>query len=92
MVDPFINELDPQYRVDGSCWKFIPVTSDGLFSQKNDENIFKHHLIILQLQLAVIFTLATLLHLFLRRFYLPRLISEVLVTLMVLCSSFLLFF
>ncbi|KAK8592168.1 hypothetical protein V6N13_062754 [Hibiscus sabdariffa] len=78
MVDPFINELDPKYRVDGSCWKFIPVTSDSLFSQKNDENIFKHHLIILQLQLAVIFTLATLIHLILRRFYLPRLISEVL--------------
>ncbi|KAE8689634.1 putative Cation proton exchanger [Hibiscus syriacus] len=78
MADSFIDELDPKYKVDGSCWKVIPVTSEGLFNQKGDDNIFKHHLIILQLQLAIIFILATVFHLVLRRLYLPRLTSEVL--------------
>ncbi|XP_038995054.1 cation/H(+) antiporter 15-like [Hibiscus syriacus] len=60
------------------CWNVIPVTSEGLFNQKGDDNIFKHHLIILQLQLAIIFILATIFHLVLGLLYLPRLTSEVL--------------
>ncbi|KAE8689635.1 putative Cation proton exchanger [Hibiscus syriacus] len=72
------HDLDPRYRIDGSCWKFIPVISDGFFNEKEGESIFKHQLILLQLQLALIFILATTIHLCLRHFYLPRLISEVL--------------
>ncbi|XVF84075.1 hypothetical protein PTKIN_Ptkin16aG0545700 [Pterospermum kingtungense] len=72
------NNLEPRYRVDGSCWKFHPVISEGYFNMEPDDNILNHPLVVLEIQLALIFTLATLIHLFLRRFYLPRLISEVL--------------
>ncbi|XWS56786.1 hypothetical protein CRYUN_Cryun09bG0115500 [Craigia yunnanensis] len=77
-ANSFTNDLEPKYLVDGSCWKSVPVISNGYFNQMADDNIFRHPLIVLQMQLATIFTLATLIHLLLRRFYLPRLISEVL--------------
>ncbi|XWS07591.1 hypothetical protein CRYUN_Cryun41cG0002200 [Craigia yunnanensis] len=77
-TNSFTNDLQPEYRVDGSCWKFVPVISDGYFNQKADNNIFRHPLIVLEIQLAVIFTLATIIHLFLRRYSLPRLLSEML--------------
>ncbi|KAK6227734.1 hypothetical protein QUC31_006817 [Theobroma cacao] len=73
----FSNDLEPRYRVDGSCWRFIRVASDGLFSEPGD-HMFRHTLVVLQLQLAIIFILATIIHLLLRRFHLPRLVSELL--------------
>ncbi|XP_022764454.1 cation/H(+) antiporter 4-like [Durio zibethinus] len=71
-------DLEPEYRADGSCWKLVPVISDGLLSQKADDNIFRHPLTVLLTQIAIIFILATIIHHFLRRYHLPRLISEVL--------------
>lgn len=88
---PVDNDLKPEYRVDGSCWKFVPVISEGIFNQRPDD-IFRHHLILLQLQLAVIFTLAAIFHLFLGRFFMPRLISEVLVLTSDLMRHFHLFY
>ncbi|OMO75856.1 Cation/H+ exchanger [Corchorus olitorius] len=73
------NELEPKFRVDGSCWKFIPVISEGLFSRTSHDDILRHPLTLLQLQLAIVFILASSIHFcFFKRFKLPRLISEVL--------------
>ncbi|XVE69496.1 hypothetical protein DITRI_Ditri09bG0156500 [Diplodiscus trichospermus] len=78
-ANSFTSDLEPEYRVDGSCWKFVRVISDGYFNQEANDNIFRHPLIVLQMQFAVIFTLATIIHVFfLRRYYLPRLVSEIL--------------
>ncbi|XVE99831.1 hypothetical protein REPUB_Repub03eG0235400 [Reevesia pubescens] len=71
-------DLKPEYRVDGSCWKFVPVFSDGLFNQKPEDNIFRHPFILLLMQLAIIFCLTNVIHIFLGRYHLPRLLSEVL--------------
>ncbi|GLT92905.1 hypothetical protein SLE2022_107170 [Rubroshorea leprosula] len=71
---------EPQYRIDGSCWRFLPVNSDGFWSLKPGENIIAQYpLLLLQIQLAVIFILTSTIHFFLRRFHFPRLVSEFLV-------------
>ncbi|XVF40803.1 hypothetical protein PTKIN_Ptkin01aG0145500 [Pterospermum kingtungense] len=78
LANSFTDDLEAKHQVDGSCWKAVTVTSDGVFNQKAEDNIFRHPLIVLQLQLATTFIVATLIHLLLRRYNLPRLISEVL--------------
>ncbi|XP_031278750.1 cation/H(+) antiporter 4-like [Pistacia vera] len=69
---------DLKNRLDGSCHQFIPVYSDGIWNESNDGNILKHALLRLYLQIAVTFILTSVIHLLLRRYGLPRLISEIL--------------
>ncbi|GLT78881.1 hypothetical protein SLA2020_504000 [Shorea laevis] len=71
---------EPQYRIDGSCWRFLPVNSDGFWNLKPGENIIAQYpLLLLQIQLVVIFILTSTIHFFLRRVHFPRLVSEFLV-------------
>ncbi|XP_021903886.1 cation/H(+) antiporter 15-like isoform X2 [Carica papaya] len=74
------DELDPEYRMDGSCWKFEPVYSDGIWYQmlQNKENILKHSSVRLNIQISIIFFLTSFIHFFLRRIHLPRIVAEIL--------------
>ncbi|KAK2636772.1 hypothetical protein Ddye_031564 [Dipteronia dyeriana] len=66
-------------KLNGSCWKFIPVYSDGIWNLEDGENIFRHTLLRLYVQLALIFILTSFMHFALKRIHLPRIISEILV-------------
>lgn len=77
--EPTIPGDDFKYKMDGSCWKFVPPYSEGIWSLKPGEHILKHSLLLLYVQLVLIFVLASIIHFLLRRFQLPRFISEILV-------------
>ncbi|KAK1571108.1 hypothetical protein Q3G72_012031 [Acer saccharum] len=70
---------DLNYKLDGSCWKIIPVYSDGIWNLEDGENIFRHTLLRLYVQLALIFILTSIIHFVLKRIHLPRIVSEILV-------------
>lgn len=80
---------DFKYKMDGSCWKFVPPYSEGIWNLETGENILKHSLLLLYVQLTLIFILTSIIHFLLRRFQLPRLISE---TLVLILSHFILLY
>ncbi|XP_042026514.1 cation/H(+) antiporter 4-like [Salvia splendens] len=60
------------------CYVDMALHSTGIWGSHDNTNLLDFALPRLQLQLAIIFFITQSLHLFLRRFHLPRLVSEIL--------------
>ncbi|KAM7271356.1 hypothetical protein ACFE04_030570 [Oxalis oulophora] len=75
---PNERQLDPAIRMlNGTCKEYIPVYSNGIWD-KQWQDIFHHPLALLQFQLVIIFLITNLLHYFIGRLHLPRMISDIL--------------
>ncbi|GKV28225.1 hypothetical protein SLEP1_g37306 [Rubroshorea leprosula] len=70
------NITEEAFRFNGSCWRFIPVYSEGIWNLKPGEYMFGHALLRLHIQLALMIILTSSMHFFLGRLHLPRLVSE----------------
>ncbi|GLT78882.1 hypothetical protein SLA2020_504010 [Shorea laevis] len=70
------NITEEALRFNGSCWRFNPVYSEGIWNLKPGEYMLGHALLGLHIQLALMLTLTSSIHFFLRRLHLPRLVSE----------------
>ncbi|KAL2227368.1 cation/H(+) antiporter 15 [Sesamum indicum] len=68
----------PGNVTDDYCYVDIALHSPGIWETNGSRNFLQFALPRLQLQLAIIFILTQSLHLLLRRFHLPRLVSEIL--------------
>ncbi|KAM7491872.1 hypothetical protein LguiA_034793 [Lonicera macranthoides] len=70
----------PGHRLDENCTVLIPLHSPGFWNlHSNNTNTFLNYALPrFQLQLAIIYLLTQSLHLFFRRFCLPRLVPEIL--------------
>ncbi|KAK4385274.1 Cation/H(+) antiporter 4 [Sesamum angolense] len=68
----------PGNVTDDYCYVDIALHSPGIWETNGNRNFLQFALPRLQLQLAIIFLLTQSLHLLLRRFHLPRLVSEIL--------------
>ncbi|KAM7506724.1 hypothetical protein LguiA_017177 [Lonicera macranthoides] len=70
----------PGHRLDENCTVLIPLHSPGFWNlhSNNTNNFLNYALPRFQLQLAIIYLLTQSLHLFFRRFCLPRLVPEIL--------------
>ncbi|KAL6509368.1 hypothetical protein OROGR_022678 [Orobanche gracilis] len=73
----FRKEL-PGNVTDDFCYVDIGLHAPGVWDAEAAKNFLRFSLPRLQLQLAIIFTLTQSIHLLLRRFHLPRIVSEIL--------------
>ncbi|KAG8380883.1 hypothetical protein BUALT_Bualt06G0063000 [Buddleja alternifolia] len=67
----------PGNLTDDFCYVDIGLHSPGIWSNDGARTFLQYALPRLQLQLAIIFLLTQSLHLFFRRFHLPRIVSEI---------------